>query len=156
MNTNRIDLWLFATLLAAVTGGMLALGCERRDEPTDVAAAPIREEARDSRIDTDYMKRQLAELERSGDAAQRDAKRDIDQARDKVQELPEETRQELSEAIARAESARDNLSDRLDELKEATDERWEDTRQRFSDALSELAEARREVAAAMRGERTEG
>jgi chemotaxis regulatin CheY-phosphate phosphatase CheZ len=132
----------------------MALGCERRDEPSNVAAAPIPGDAH-TRVTAD-VKQQLAQIEVSVRTAQQEAKRDIDEARERLSALPEETRQGLSAAIDRTERARDDLSDRLDELKEATDERWDATRQRVSDAVSELAEARSEVAAALRGDTSQG
>lgn len=162
MSTNRIDLpiadyWIVAGTLAVMTGALLALGCERRDETPDVSAAQVREEAREAGdAASDYMKKQLADLERSVAAAEREAKQEIEQAREKAGSLPEETRQELDAAIDRTESARDNVSDRLDELKDAGNAGWDATRQRVSDALEELAEARHEVAAALRGESSAG
>lgn len=162
MSTNRIDLptgnyWLAGAVLAAITGGLLALGCERRDDTPDVSAADVREEAREAgEAASDYMKQQLADLERSVATAEREAKQEIEQAREKAEDLPEETRQQLEVAIDRTERARDNASDRLDDLKDAGSAGWDATRQRVSDALDELAEARHEVAAALRGERTAG
>jgi DNA anti-recombination protein RmuC len=162
MRTNRIDLptgnyWLAGAVLAAITGGLLTLGCERRDETPDVSAAAVREEAREAgEAAGDYMKKELADLERSVATAEREAKQEIEQARAKAEDLPEETRQKLDAAIDRTESARDNVSDRLDELKDAGRAGWDTTRQRVSDALEELGEARREVAAALRGERAAG
>jgi len=162
MSTNRIDLpiadyWIVAGTLAVMTGALLALGCERRDETPDVSAAQVREEAREAGdAASDYMKKQLADLERSVAAAEREAKQEIEQAREKAASLPEETRHELAAAIDRTESARDNVSDRLDELKDAGNAGWDATRQRVSDALEELGEARREVAAALRGEPSAG
>ncbi len=162
MSTNRIDLpiadyWIVAGTLAVMTGALLALGCERRDETPDVSAAQVREEAREAgEATSDYMKKQLADLERTVAAAEREAKQEIEQAREKAGSLPEETRQQLDAAIDRTESARDNVSDRLDELKDAGNAGWDATRQRVSDALEELGEARREVAAALRGEPSAG
>jgi DNA anti-recombination protein RmuC len=162
MRTNRIDLptgnyWLAGAVLAAITGGLLTLGCEQRDETPDVSAAAVREEAREAgEAAGDYMKKELADLERSVATAEREAKQEIEQARAKAEDLPEETRQKLDAAIDRTESARDNVSDRLDELKDAGRAGWDTTRQRVSDALEELGEARREVAAALRGERAAG
>jgi DNA anti-recombination protein RmuC len=136
---------------------LLTLGCERRDETPDVSAAAVREEAREAgEAAGDYMKKELADLERSVATAEREAKQEIEQARAKAEDLPEETRQKLDAAIDRTESARDNVSDRLDELKDASEAGWDTTRQRVSDALEELGEARREVAAALRGERAAG
>ena len=162
MSTNRIDLpiadyWIVAGTLAVMTGGLLALGCERRDETPDVSAAQVREEAREAgEVASDYMKKQLADLEQSVATAEREAKQEIDQAREKADSLSEQTRQRLDAAIDRTETARDNVNDRLDELKDAGNAGWDATRQRVSDALEELAEARREVAAALRGESSAG
>jgi DNA anti-recombination protein RmuC len=162
MKTNRIDLvtgnyWLAGAVLAVITGGLLTLGCERRDETPDVSAADVREEAREAgEAAGDYMKKELADLERSAATAEREAKQELEQARAKAEDLPEETRQQLDAAIDRTESARDNVSDRLDELKEASKDGWDTTRQRVSDALQELGEARREVAAALKGEHAAG
>jgi DNA anti-recombination protein RmuC len=158
MTMNRTTIWICTGLLAGVAGGLMTLGCERRDEPREVAAAPP---AAPGPADTgvaasDAMKRQIAELQRTAATAQNDAQREIDQARDKLAALPEEARQELNTAIDRAERARDDLSDRVDEIEESGDARWEATRQRVSDAIDELAEARREVAAALRGDTNAG
>ena|SRR2546426_12553990 len=159
MSTNRTNTgcWIAAGVLAVMTGGLLALGCERRDEPRDVAAAPVPEDARGAgEAASDYMKKQLAELEQSVAEAERGAKSEIEQARDKAESLPEATRQQLDAAIARTERASDDVGERLDELKGAGSAAWDTTRERVSAALQELSEARREVAAALRGERETG
>jgi hypothetical protein len=157
MTPTRTTIWMCTGLLAGISGGF-ALGCERREEPRDVAAAPaVPGSATDTSAPaSEAMKRQLAELRRSADTAQRDAQREIEQAREKVAAMPDEARQGLDTAIDRAERARDDLSDRIDELEEAGEARWEATRQRVSDAIDELAEARREVAAALSGDTSAG
>jgi DNA anti-recombination protein RmuC len=161
MRANRIvrspgTCWIVAGTLAAIAGGLLTLACERRDELPQVAAN-VPEQARGAGgAAGDYMKTQLADLERNAAAAQSEAKQEIEQARAKAQELPEETREQLDAAIHRAETARDAVSDRLDELKDATEAGWDTTRQRVSDALQELAEARSEIAMALRGESAAG
>jgi hypothetical protein len=156
MSANRFDLsitrhWILAAgALAVLAGALLTIGCERRDETPDVSAADVREEAREAgQAAGEYMKRQLADLERSVATADREAKQDIERAREQAEELPEETRRGIDAAIDRTERARDDVSDRLDELKDATHAGWDTTRQRVTDALEELAEARREVAAAL-------
>src|SRR5262245_19295623 len=160
MRANRIVLspgtcWIAAAALAAVAGGLLTLACERHDETPDVSAANVREEAREAGAAAgDYMQKQLADLERSAATAQRETVQEIEQAR--AQELPEEAREQLDAAINRTETARDAVSDRLDELKDAGQAGWDTTRQRVSDALEELAEARSEIAAALRGESSAG
>jgi DNA anti-recombination protein RmuC len=162
MRANRMALstggcWIGAAVLAVIAGGLLTLACDRRDEPPQVSAVDVREEVREAgEVTGDYMKKQLADMERSVATAERQAKRDIDQARAKAEDLPEETREHLDAAIDRAETARDNASDRLDELKDASQDSWDATRQRVSDALTELSEARGEMAAALRGETTAG
>jgi DNA anti-recombination protein RmuC len=162
MGTKRIELsipdyWIIAGLLAAITGALLTLGCERRDETPDVSAADVRREAGEAgEAASDYMKKQLADLEQNVATAEREATQEIEQARERAGELPEETRQHLDAAIDRTERARDDVSDRLDELKDAGHAGWDATRQRVSDALEELAEARHEVASALKGERSTG
>ena len=162
MRANRIVLspgtcWIAAAALAAVAGGLLTLACERHDETPDVSAANVREEAREAGAAAgDYMQKQLADLERSAATAERETVQEIEQARAKAQELPEEAREQLDAAINRTETARDAVSDRLDELKDAGQAGWDTTRQRVSDALEELAEARSEIAAALRGESSAG
>jgi hypothetical protein len=82
MSTNLIDLpiayhWIVAGVVAAIAGALLALGCERRDETPDVSAADVREEAREAgEAASDYMKKQLADLERSVATAEREAKQE--------------------------------------------------------------------------------
>jgi acetyl-CoA carboxylase carboxyltransferase component len=162
MQTNGIgpstrNYWILVGVLAAIAGGLLALGCERRDDARDVATADVRRETLDAGAAAgESMKKELADLEKSAEAAERDAKREIDRARDEAEKLPDETRRQLDAAIDRTERARNDVSDRLDELKDAGETAWQSARQRMSDALEELARARREVAAALRGDRTTG
>jgi chemotaxis regulatin CheY-phosphate phosphatase CheZ len=159
MRANRIvrspGIWITAAALSAMAGGLLTLACERRDETPDVSANNTREEAREAvDVASDTMRKQVADLERSFATAEREAKQEVEQARNKAQDLSADARERLDAAIERTETARDNASDRIDELKEATHESWDNTRQRVADALEELSEARHEVAAALRGETT--
>src|SRR5262245_10568577 len=90
--------WISAAVLAAVTGALLTLGCERgNDDTPDVSAADVREETREAGAAAgDYMKQQLAELEDRFAAAERDTAREMDQARERAKELPEATREQLN------------------------------------------------------------
>src|SRR5262245_26304352 len=100
--------WLAAGVLAAMAGGLLTPACERRDESPDVSAADVRREARETgEAAGDYMKQQLAEMERNVSTAEREVQQEIEQARAKAKDLPEETRQHLDAAIDRTETARD-------------------------------------------------
>jgi len=149
--------WISAGVLAAVTGALLTIGCERRDDTPDVSAADVREETREAGATArDYTKQQLAELEDRFTAVERDTAREMDEARERAKDVPEATREQLNAAIEHIETARDNARARLDDLKEAGEAGWETARQRAVDALDELSEARREVVAALKGEPTAG
>ena len=145
-------LWVAAGVLALLSGGLLTLGCDRRDATPDVSAAAVREEAREARAtETDYMEQQVASLESKAATAQREAQQEIEQARAKSEQFPVAAREKLDLAIERTEGAREDVSERIGELKRASDAGWDLSRQRVVDALENLSEARHDVMAAFAG-----
>jgi hypothetical protein len=155
LHWHRGHFWFAAGALALFCGGLLTLGCERRDATTDVSAAAVREDARVARAtESDYMKQQIASLESEVAQAQRDAQKELEQARAKSDAIPVAAREKLSAAIERTEGARANVGERLDELKSASESGWDSSRKRVVEALEELNEARRDVVAAFAGEPT--
>ena len=146
--TGRI--WLGAAVLAAISGALLTSGCGMRDEASEASAAAVGAQVREARAGGDRSD-QLADLEARVDEAQRGAKQEIEQARKQSEDYPVAAREQLTIAIERTESAREDVSDRLDELKRANDAGWDVSRRRVIEALEELADARREVVAAFAG-----
>jgi len=146
MSTHDLDLntghgfWIATALLSGIAGALLALGCEARE----VAA-------NEPRLEVVAIEHQVTDLEQQLAAADRGAKREIEQARANSKKMPVASREKLADAIDRTEDARDQASDRLDELKHSGAAHFEARRARVVDALNELAEARHDVVAALAG-----
>jgi hypothetical protein len=144
MSTLEHRIWVLGLALSAMTGALLATGCEARGDAGDLGAGA-------------YTKKQHAEPLRGGDLgkavaeADRGAQREIEQAQKNSALLPVEARERLAAAIDRAEDARDEANHRLDELNRAGAARGDDQRERVIEALDELSAARREVVSALAG-----
>jgi flagellar motility protein MotE (MotC chaperone) len=148
MTTHAFDtgrpFWIAAAVLFGITGALLAPGCDARD----VSAGEMSAAARSGGA---TIERQVAELEKQVTDSDRGAQREIEQARANSEKLPVASRDRLTEAIERAEQARDEANDRLDELKDSGTSHYEARRARVVDALNELEQARHDVVAALSG-----
>jgi DNA repair exonuclease SbcCD ATPase subunit len=134
-----------------------ALGCGGSEEPPDVSAADVGEEAEEAvEAASDYAAAQRRALEEHARRAADQIERELSDARHELAELEDDARARLATAIERAEHAREEVGHELDELQEAGAERWEDAGDRLSAALEEMEEARREVTAALAGDDSAG
>jgi hypothetical protein len=133
--------WLAIALLGGIAGALLAVGCDARDVSADEVSA----------TGGAAIEREVADLEKQVVDADRGAQREIEQARANSQQMPVASRERLTEAIERTEDARDEASDRLDQLKYSGTARWEARRASVVEALGELEEARHDVVAALAG-----
>ena len=159
MNTHRHDsgssrpIWIGATMLAIGTGALLATACDARETSvgageTSVGAAIAAGTAENQ---TPEIQSELADLDQQFTAADRAAKREIEQANANSENMPVALRERLAAAIERTQDARGEASERLEELKNSGGSHWASRRARVVEALGELEEARHEVVAALAG-----
>lgn len=142
--------------MSAVLAGslMVMLACSgETDESQSTTAAEVEQETREA-METagDYAATQRAELASKALQARRDLDAAIQDASQRLSEVPDQAKAELETAIEDAKQARDSLGEQIDGLKQQGSARWETTRERLMSALDEVEEARREIGSALRGE----
>ena len=121
MSAREFDLgtgylyWVAVAVLTGLAGALLALGCDARNVSSDEVSAS----------GSAASEREMADLEKQIVASDRGAEREIAQARANSEKMPVASRDRLAEAIERTEEARDEASDRLDELKQSGTRHWE-------------------------------
>ena len=141
---------IFACLALGV-GAATASGMQR-DDPIEAPVAAAGEQARGLHIaSSDVRNQQLDDIESTAAKARSGARLEIEQAREQSKDFPVAAREKLTFAIERAERARAEVDERLNELKRADKPDWDASRQRLIDALQELANARHDVVAAFAG-----
>src|SRR5947207_11653186 len=96
---NRIDVWIFGLALSALTGALLAVGCDARGDADDLGTAPYREGARKERAASPSHEQQIADLDKEVADADRGAQREIEQARKNSEKMPVASRERLEAAI---------------------------------------------------------
>lgn len=138
-----------AAALALLAG--LACGRDSKDSP-DVSAADVVKQAKEA-VDTaaDYAAARRRQLTERAQQSFDQLSSEISDARGELQQLPNEVRPRVEQALERAERARARVGEQLDELREAGAESWEAAQKRLSDAVDEMDEARAEVEAALAG-----